>query len=117
MTPLLLLFFFSFLHVAFALAPHVDWRAMPDGSGRVLNLVSADRSAVSISFCDSCWAVAVTTMLADRIKIARLGEGAEAQLSPQLLLNCAQSEAGSCLGGDTQLALQWIQDHGIVVLI
>lgn len=51
--------------------------------------------------------------LADRIKIARDGQGLDINLSIQFLLNCG-SYAGSCHGGSTIRAYQFIFDQGYI---
>mmetsp|Transcript_87356 Transcript_87356/g.174781 ORF Transcript_87356/g.174781 Transcript_87356/m.174781 type:complete len:354 (+) Transcript_87356:73-1134(+) len=50
-------------------------------------------------YCGSCWAHGALSALADRIKIARNGDGVEINLSVQYILNCAGETAGSCYGG------------------
>ena len=61
-------------------------------------------------------AQAVTSSLSDRLKIAeiRSGDGGvvDVDLSPQPLLDCAQS-VGSCNGGDDLLSYEWIANNGI----
>jgi len=61
-------------------------------------------------YCGSCWAQAALSALADRIKLARKSMGVEIQLSVQHLLNCGT--AGSCHGGHSGAAYQWIKDVG-----
>jgi cathepsin X len=51
--------------------------------------------------------------LADRIKIARNGQGQDINLSIQFLLNCG-SDAGSCHGGSAIRAYQFINDKGYI---
>jgi cathepsin X len=51
--------------------------------------------------------------LADRIKIARGGHGQDINLSIQFLLNCG-SEAGSCQGGSSIRAYQFIHEKGYI---
>ncbi|KAG7357402.1 papain family cysteine protease [Nitzschia inconspicua] len=64
-------------------------------------------------YCGSCWAHSGMSALADRIKIARNGQGHDINLSIQFLLNCG-SYAGSCHGGSTIRAYQFIHDNGFV---
>jgi len=61
-------------------------------------------------YCGSCWAHGALSALADRIKIARNASGIEIQLSVQHLLNCGT--AGSCHGGDSGSAYQWLKKIG-----
>lgn len=64
-------------------------------------------------YCGSCWAMGSLSALADRIKIARGNgtgnAGMEIQLSVQHMLNCGT--AGSCHGGDSGAAYQWIKQQ------
>lgn len=64
-------------------------------------------------YCGSCWAHSSMSSLADRIKIARNGEGTDINLSVQFLLNCG-SAAGSCHGGSSARAFQFIHENGFV---
>lgn len=60
-------------------------------------------------FCESCWAHAALSALADRIKIMRVlrGEpGPDVRLSVQHVLNCAN--AGDCHGGSVDGPYQWL---------
>ena len=50
--------------------------------------------------------------LADRIKIARGGEGDDINLSIQYLLNCGQGVAGSCWGGSHSGAYEFAKNNG-----
>lgn len=63
--------------------------------------------------CGSCWAHSSMSALADRIKIARDGQGADIQLSIQYILNCGK-EAGSCHGGSALRTYAWIHNTGFV---
>ncbi|KAL7490731.1 hypothetical protein ACHAWT_000268 [Skeletonema menzelii] len=63
-------------------------------------------------YCGSCWAHAALSALADRIKIARDGEGDDINLSIQHMLNCGQFVAGSCHGGSHTGAYEWIKTNG-----
>eukprot|EP00929_Paragymnodinium_shiwhaense_P032368 TRINITY_DN17948_c1_g2_i1.p1 TRINITY_DN17948_c1_g2~~TRINITY_DN17948_c1_g2_i1.p1 ORF type:complete len:398 (+),score=47.11 TRINITY_DN17948_c1_g2_i1:128-1321(+) len=57
-------------------------------------------------YCGSCWAHAALSALADRVKIARNGEGVDINLSVQHLLNCGS--VGSCHGGTIDGPYQWL---------
>ena len=52
--------------------------------------------------------------LADRIKIARDGQGQDINLSIQYLLNCGGSRAGSCQGGSSLRAYKFIHENGFI---
>uniref|UniRef100_A0A7S4R4U3 Peptidase C1A papain C-terminal domain-containing protein n=1 Tax=Ditylum brightwellii TaxID=49249 RepID=A0A7S4R4U3_9STRA len=86
-------------------------------------------------YCGACWAHAAMSSLADRIKIARLyhrvvvdddgsnmnhhnsggfGGGDDINLSVQFVLNCGHDIAGSCHGGSSTGAFEFIKKHGYV---
>jgi len=52
--------------------------------------------------------------LADRIKIARLGQGDDINLSIQFILNCGIKEAGSCFGGYHTSTYEFIKKVGFI---
>lgn len=59
--------------------------------------------------CSSSWALAVTTTLSDRIRLASKGMY-NTDLSPQVLLNC---KAGTCSTGTHHDAIIFISKYGI----
>ena len=65
-------------------------------------------------YCGSCWAHGAISSLADRIKIARGGEGLDINLSIQFILNCGAGKAGSCHGGYHTGAFELIKDKGFI---
>lgn len=65
-------------------------------------------------YCGSCWAHGALSSLADRIKIARLGQGDDINLSIQYILNCGTELAGSCLGGYHTSTYEFIKKVGYV---
>jgi cathepsin X len=65
-------------------------------------------------YCGSCWAHGALSSLADRIKIARLGQGDDINLSIQYILNCGTEAAGSCHGGYHVQTYEFIKKMGFV---
>ena len=65
-------------------------------------------------YCGSCWAHGALSSLADRIKIARLGQGDDINLSIQFILNCGSDHAGSCHGGYHTSTYEFIKQVGFV---
>lgn len=85
-----------------------DWRAV---NGTCY--VSAVTNQFLPSPCGSCWAHASTGALTDRIILATKAQLPIVQLSPQVLLDCADPMAGSCKGGSDLLAYKFIHENGI----
>ena len=73
-------------------------------------------------YCGSCWAHAAVSTLADRLKIMKLRPGGSGPLpevkgrtrdivpSVQAIINCGT--AGSCHGGSSSGAFEWIKKTG-----
>jgi cathepsin X len=59
-------------------------------------------------YCGSCWAHGAVSALADRIKIARKGQGIDINPSVQHMLNCGG--VGSCHGGTVDGPYQWMHE-------
>eukprot|EP01083_Nonionella_stella_P243494 848396_1 len=64
-------------------------------------------------YCGSCWATATASAMADRVKIARKCQGDDINLSIQYILNCGDDMAGSCHGGSSTGAYQFMSEHEI----
>jgi C1A family cysteine protease len=69
----------------------------------------------SPSYCGSCWAHASLSMLGDRLKIAKKGEGPDVMLSRQTLLNCAAFKGfgAGCDGGDPIDVFRYMAKEGL----
>jgi len=83
-----------------------DWRNV---SG--VNYATWDKTQNEPNNCSSCWAQAVTSVLSDRLSIARRGAWPVTDLSPQVLINCRGG--GTCMGGNPAGAYAYIHEHGI----
>merc|ERR1719346_944325 len=57
-------------------------------------------------YCGSCWAHGAVSALADRVKIARKGQGIDINPSVQHILNCGN--VGSCHGGSVTGPYHWL---------
>lgn len=66
-------------------------------------------------YCGSCWLHAALSMLQDRLKIAKNGNGPDVMLGRQSFLNCAaqHGEGHGCDGGDIINVLRYMSKHGL----
>jgi cathepsin X len=90
-----------------------DWRSM-NGVSYVVPIATQNQPRT----CGSCWAFAVTSSLSDRLKIGWKASRPDIVLSPQVLLDCGPqtTNPGTCNGGDSLAAYQFINTYGITDL-
>ena len=78
------------------------------------DFTTANRNQHNPKYCGSCWAMATTSALSDRIKLMRKGAFLDINLSPQVLIDCVtQNKSHGCEGGDPTAAYSWILANGI----
>jgi cathepsin X len=77
-----------------------------------VNYVTIMRNQHIPQYCGSCWAHSTTSVISDRIAIARKGAFPEINLSPQVLLDYDLVDQG-CHGGDYLSAFKWVKENGI----
>lgn len=82
------------------------------GNVNGVNYLTTARNQHIPEYCGSCWAMAVTSALSDRIMIARNATWPEVNLAPQVLLSCNTDNQG-CHGGNTLGAYKFISENGI----
>jgi cathepsin X len=74
-----------------------------------VNFATPIRSQMVPQYCGSCWTMATTSSLADRIKIQRNAAYPDYILAPQVLLNCATTRGlYGCNGGSAHGAMEYI---------
>jgi cathepsin X len=78
---------------------------------RTQGLMTEDLNQHIPTYCGSCWAHAAFSSIADRMKIANGGKGRDVIPSVQALINCGN--AGSCNGGDSLAAYEYVYKNGI----
>jgi cathepsin X len=65
-------------------------------------------------YCGSCWAVASTSALSDRIKIQRNAAWPDVNIAPQVILECLQSNnTQGCFGGTGIAVYDYVMNNGI----
>lgn len=66
--------------------------------------------------CGSCWAHATTEMMSDRHCIENHGRNHTLIFAPQYMVDCANKtwEASGCDGAETQIAIKWMTNYGMV---
>jgi cathepsin X len=84
-----------------------DWRNV---SG--INYLSWSKNQHIPQYCGSCWAQAATSVIADRVNIARNWTSITIGISPQAIINC--DAGGDCNGGDSMGVFQYAQQAGVV---
>lgn len=62
--------------------------------------------------CNSCWAFALTGVLADRIALTN-DQRTRIPLSPQFMLDCSGASGGCAAGGYTTYAIDYISTFGV----
>lgn len=75
-----------------------------------VNYLTASRNQHIPTYCGSCWAMATTTALADRLRLLRQRAWPDYMLAVQEIVNCIPD---GCAGGDPDTVHAWIHQNGI----
>jgi cathepsin X len=79
-----------------------------------VNYLTAAKNQHIPQYCGSCWIMAGTSVLSDRIKIMNNAAWPDINLSPQVILSCDNAgENLGCNGGTSIIAYEWIKANGI----
>lgn len=82
-----------------------DWRNVSGES-----FLSSSRNQHIPQYCGACWAMATTSSLADRIRIAKNNQGPDVMIAVQSVLHCVPD---GCGGGDLLEAYYWMYTNGV----
>jgi len=77
-----------------------------------VNYLTVSRNQHIPVYCGSCWAVAATSALSDRIKILRKGRWPDINIAPQVVVSC-DKDVNGCHGGDSVSAYAYIKARGV----
>eukprot|EP00850_Spirogloea_muscicola_P010065 SM000058S18495 [mRNA] locus=s58:238036:242651:+ [translate_table: standard] len=104
--------------IAFSTAGYPPLEELPESydirniSGR--NLATLNRNQHIPQYCGSCWTMATSSALADRINLARNDTFPEINLAPQVLVNCVKGMGSNgCSGGEPYAVYDWLKDNGL----
>merc|ERR1712048_318891 len=90
---------------------HWDWRnATVDGVDGARNWCTKSINQHIPQYCGSCWAMAATSSIADRLRIAKKGEWEDVQLSVQTAVHCC---SGGCGGGEPETVHDYMYHTGL----
>eukprot|EP00828_Plagiopyla_frontata_P016248 TRINITY_DN211_c0_g1_i5.p1 TRINITY_DN211_c0_g1~~TRINITY_DN211_c0_g1_i5.p1 ORF type:complete len:600 (+),score=86.47 TRINITY_DN211_c0_g1_i5:195-1994(+) len=76
------------------------------------NYLTITRNQHIPQYCGSCWTLAVTSSMADRIKIMRKAQWPDIYPAPQVIISCNMEDDG-CHGGDSLSAWKYIKENNI----
>lgn len=76
------------------------------------NFLTVSKNQHIPQYCGSCWAMASTSAMSDRIKIMRNATWPDINISPQVLISCETPDQG-CHGGDALTAYAYIHNYNI----
>jgi cathepsin X len=75
-----------------------------------VNYLTIPRNQHIPTYCGSCWAVAATSAMSDRIKIMRKARWPDINISPQAVVSCDAQDNG-CHGGDSTTAYAYLKEN------
>lgn len=88
-----------------------DWRnASIDGVIGARNWCTKSINQHVPTYCGSCWAMAATSSIADRLRIAKKGAWEDVELAVQTAVHCC---SGGCGGGDPSTVHEYMYTHGL----
>ena len=78
-----------------------------------VSYVSVTKNQHIPQYCGSCWAFAAASAVSDRLRLMTKGAWPTAELSPQMIVNCATT-ANGCHGGGMSSAYKLMHERGAV---
>lgn len=88
-----------------------DWRnATVEGVSGSRNWCTKSINQHIPVYCGSCWAMAATSSVADRLRIAKKGAWEDVELAVQTAVHCL---SGGCDGGEPSTVHDYMHSHGL----
>jgi len=88
-----------------------DWRnATVEGVTGARNWCTKSINQHIPVYCGSCWAMAATSSLADRLRIAKKGAWEDVELAVQTAVHCCSN---GCQGGEPSTVHEYMYSHGL----
>ena len=76
-----------------------------------VSYVSVTKNQHIPQYCGSCWAFSAASAISDRLRLMTKGAWPTQELSPQVIVNCADTASG-CHGGDMLSAYRMMKEMG-----
>ena len=77
-----------------------------------VSYVSVTKNQHIPQYCGSCWAFSAASAISDRLRLMTKGAWPTQELSPQVIVNCADTASG-CHGGDMLSAYRMMKEMGV----
>ena len=77
-----------------------------------MSYVSVTKNQHLPQYCGSCWAFSAASAISDRLRLMTKGAWPTQELSPQVIVNCADTASG-CHGGDMLSAYKMMKEMGV----
>ena len=80
-----------------------------------VNYLTTSKNQHIPQYCGSCWTIAATSAMSDRIKILKNAKFPDVVLAGQPILSCLNDQDGAagCFGGFSHYVYQYVQENGL----